>query len=138
MLFENAVAGRQAHPGAFANFLRGEERFEQTLLGAFVHAAAGVGHLQANEIAGRGFGIVHGVSVIDRNDAGGDRQLSAVGHRVARVDDEVHDDLLDTANIRFDRRQSRRVVALEVDILADQAREHAAQLLDQVVEIDGL
>ena len=56
-------------------------------------------------------------------------------HGVARVDRQVHDDLLDLAGIGLDR-ASRARDHHEVDVLADQAGEHLQVFGDDLVEVD--
>jgi hypothetical protein len=72
-------------------------------------------------------------------DVGGlQSQLPSGGHGVARVDDQVHDDLFDLPGIRLDGPESIRGCSHDQNVLADQAAEHFVQVLDQHVEVDHL
>ena len=78
------------------------------------------------------------MAAIRRGIAGFDRQAPALGHRVARVDDEVHDDLLDLSGVDP---VSGRVALLRDrhhDVLADDAPQHRLDLLQRDVEVDHL
>ena len=44
MLFDDAVDGGQAQPGAFANILGGEKGFKDVFQSGRVHPTAGVDH----------------------------------------------------------------------------------------------
>ena len=45
MVLDGAVHGCQAHPCAFAQFLGGEERFEDTFSGGIVHTRTGIDYV---------------------------------------------------------------------------------------------
>ena len=108
MLLDNAIDGGQAQAGALADFLGGEKRLEEMAQGGVVHAAAGVGDAQADEMAGAGFGIDHAGDGFEDAGSGADGQASAVGHGVAGVDGEVDQDLFDHADVGVNGGQVRR------------------------------
>ena len=62
------------------------------------------------------------------------QQSAALRHRVARIDHQVEDHLLHHARVGLDMRQRRGVMALQVNILADDPVEHLGQVGDDVVQ----
>jgi hypothetical protein len=63
-----------------------------------------------------------------------DRQEAASGHRIARVDEEVNQHLLELSAIAT-RLTERRVQADgDRDVLAEQPLEHCVRVIDDVVE----
>ena len=70
--------------------------------------------------------------------AGLDDQAAAVGHRVARVDRQVDDHLLELAGVGPDAAESgARGRVSSVDVLADDAPQHPLHVGDQRVQVDG-
>ena len=67
--------------------------------------------------------------------AHGDRHQTAVGHRVARVDDEVHDDLLQLSRIGLDRRARRVQLEDQLDPFSEQRAEHGRQVLHDLAHV---
>ena len=65
-------------------------------------------------------------------------QLAAARHRIARIDGEVHDDLLEQRRVGRDLRKLTLTRTFELDRLAEDAPQHRHQLLDHVPEIDPL
>src|SRR2546427_8906720 len=95
--------GREPEPGALPRLLRGEVRLEETRLGDAVHADARVADDQHD--------VGPGVQRLDG-------QPTALGHRVPRVYDKVHDDLAeltvvdrDTTHTGIEARDQRDVGA---------------------------
>jgi hypothetical protein len=60
----------------------------------------------------------------------------ALRHGVACVDGEVHQDLLDLAAVGLDLAEVGRDVDLDLDVLADQALDHADEAADDLAEIE--
>ena len=76
-----------------------------------------------------------GVAAVEFHVRRFDRQPSAVGHRVARVDHQIQQYLLDLARVclhaaKFSARQERHV-----NVFADHAREHPDHSRDRVVHV---
>ena len=67
---------------------------------------------------------------------GFDAQLSALGHRVARVHRKVHDDLFDLAHVRANRAEVARQIDCEIDVFADQPRNQLAHFFHDGIQID--
>ena len=65
-----------------------------------------------------------------------DRHGPALGHRVSRVDREIHDDLLDLVRIGACGREVVRQDGLELDILGDQRPEHLVEVQHHAVHVD--
>ena len=64
------------------------------------------------------------------------RHAPAAGHRVSRIDDEVHHDLLQLTAIGERQRERGRQRQRDVDVLADQPAEHAGHVRDQAVHVE--
>ena len=107
LCLNDAEDGREAEARALAGFLGREERLEHARARRAVHADAGVGDREHHVRAGRDAKVRGSEFGIELDVGGLDRQRSTVGHRVARVDDEVHHDLLDLSGVREDRRRDR-------------------------------
>ena len=64
--------------------------------------------------------------------------MAAIGHGVARIDREVHDDLLELQLIDLDRPQVAAVHNLEIDLLADQPAQHDGEVAEHFAKIENL
>ena len=58
--------------------------------------------------------------------------MAALGHRVARVDDEVHDHLFELVEIRLHEPKIAAVLDVEIDLLADEAAHEHLQIGEHV------
>ena len=137
MFLDDAVNHRKAEAGAFHAF-GSEEGLENAVLDFFGNAAAGI--LDGN----------HGVAVPggDASDElqrawsghlrmGGQVDGSALGHGIAGIDAEIHNDLFHLGGVCMDRQGARSQVHGETDILPDNAAQHTGHLPEVVVEIKG-
>ena len=84
-LDHDAVHGRKAQSGSFAQFLGSKEGFENSTLGSLVYSSPGIVDDQANVVAGKylaadGFRLRGHFEVL-----GADLDHAAIEHRVARV-----------------------------------------------------
>ena len=86
--------------------------------------------------SGRHVRAAHGLRRGHDLQGGLDHETAAVGHRVAGVDGQVHQHLLDLAGIGLDRARFADGADVELEILADQAPQHAIHLADDRVQID--
>ena len=111
-LLDEAVDRRKPEPGALALLLGGEERLED-LAQVLGRDAAAVVLDHERGIIARGHDVGAAMLEIarDRDPAGGDRDppapIAAITDRVARVDREVDDHLLELRRIGAHRRRGR-------------------------------
>jgi len=83
------------------------------------HADAGVAHGELHPVAGARLGAALAVQVVQLQVAGLDTQGAAVGHGVAGVHRQVHDDLVDLGRIDEHRPEPLGKVKLEPHVLTD-------------------
>jgi hypothetical protein len=62
--------------------------------------------------------------------------VAALRHRVARVDREVHEHLLQVSGVGADGPERLGQVGSDLDLLADDAPEHSLQPTHDAVEVD--
>src|ERR1700736_2687294 len=98
-LLHDAVDHGEPQAGAAANLLRGEERLEDLEPRRLLHADAGIAHREQRVLARYQWPVRLGVLLVERHLLRLDGQLSPGRHRVARVDGEVHDDLLELTGV---------------------------------------
>ena len=135
-LLDDPVDRREAEARAVPERLRGEERLEDVRERLGVHADAGVADGEHHVRADDGVGVLGDVLLVELDVRRVDREQPAVGHRVARVDGEVHEDLLELVRVGEHGIQGRRERRDELDVLADQSREHRRQAGDDVVQLE--
>ena len=99
------------------------------------HPAPGVAHDNLRVPSGCGlrvftteFGVVDDVSSLDR-------QAAAVRHRIARIQRQIHEHLLDLAGIRFHASKRRRQHHRDLDLLTDQPAQHLTRLLHHGIAV---
>src|SRR5687767_7043194 len=95
MLLYDAIHGSQSQPGAFPDFLGRKKRVEN--MGDIFrgNAAASVNHAQTHVKASPKFWIQTSVCVFYGFESCSDRKASTLGHGVACINREVHEDLID-------------------------------------------
>ena len=126
---------RQAETGPLADLLGGEERLEEMRLHVFGHADAVVAYAKPDVVAG-GTECSPGTIAASTVAISSTRESAAARQRVARVDHQVEDDLLDVVRIHQDDAclfESHR----QLDILADHARQHVVEGGDRRAELDA-
>src|SRR5437868_14211609 len=74
--------------------------------------------------------------LIDIDDGRPQRQRSAVGHRIARVDNEVHENLLDLTAVGAYACACRAQLDHETDVLADQRAQQITDIFDDAIQLD--
>jgi hypothetical protein len=130
------VHSREPETRPLSHLFRREERLEDVFERLRLDARSGVGHLEA-DVDSRLDGRVLGrVALVDAFRARTDRQRAAARHCVAGVDGEIDDDLLELAAVGDDRRQERVGNDADLDLLADQPREHRRQAGDDLVQVE--
>jgi len=124
VVVDDAVHHRQAHSGASADLLGREERLEHSRANRFVDAAAGVGDGERRPSAAHGRAARRaGAGVRAEGEVEADR--AEVDDRVARVDAQVEEHLLDLDRVGEHRRRRR----IERRAQRDRARQRRAQQL---------
>jgi hypothetical protein len=67
-----------------------------------------------------------------------DHQRPALGHSIARIGGQVHDDLLDLHRIRLDSSQFLARNKRQFDVFPDQARQHFCDFFNDYVQVEQL
>ncbi len=100
--------------------LRREERLEDAGPGRRVHARSPVSRHREHDVAARrDVEVLARVGLVEPASVGLDRQPSALRHGVARVDGEVHDDLLELGRVGADAgRAWLAATQSQIDVLA--------------------
>ena len=137
VLFNDSVNRGESKAGTLADFLRRKERFEKVAEDFGFDAATSIGDGETNEGTRAGFRIILGDFGRDISGAGFDDQLSTTRHRIAGIDAEIDDDLLDGATVGMNLRQIGTAIGFEKDVFADEFPEHCAGALDDFAEIDA-
>ena len=138
MLLDDAIDSGQTQAGSFANLFGGEEWLKNAAHRRHIHPAPGIAHLQADKRAWPRLGVGLHEALVQFDQSGADRQCATFRHRIARIDGEVHDDLLDHARVRLDRGQFRRRNKLERDRFTQQTLEHLGQVADHIPQVERL
>src|SRR5262249_14529980 len=98
-LFDDSVYRGQAEASALAGFFGGEERLKNTGENLLAHPTAGVGNCQTNVVARMRFGSVLAIVSVEMGTRNFESELSAAGHGVARIHNQVHNHLLELSGI---------------------------------------
>lgn len=101
-LADDSLACGQAKAGAFAARLGRKEGLEKPRPDFLAHSGAVVVHGQHDVFPGDGGRRVAGGRAVEAGIGGLDGQHAAVGHGVARVDDQVHQHLPHMAGVGLD------------------------------------
>src|ERR1043165_9605947 len=131
----NAEDCGQTEARPFPDRLCREERFENAGQNLCIHAIAGIGESETNEITITLFGIHRRWSPMDRLERSGDTKFSTVWHRVACIDREVHRNLIHHAGISVDRRKARLWLKFNLHMLAHETFEHLDRIVQRVIQI---
>src|ERR1043166_1123147 len=126
---------RQAQTGAFAWFLGGEERLENSLDHASGNSSPGIHDLNEHIGSGLGFGIL-GRGLVEPEVLGFQSQLAALRHGIAGVDAQIEQDLVQLGNIGSERPEVSRNAGLDPDALGKGFLHDFQHLLDEVPELD--
>ncbi len=129
-----AVYGGQAQAGSFAAILGGEKRFEDVHLRFVVHAVSAVAHRKQNVRPGLHVGMARDPRFVQIGIFGVNGQLTAAGHGVACVENQIHDDLFHLRRVGAHISQLRIQVQHQTDIFAEHGRQQFGQLRDQGVK----
>ena len=129
---------RQTQAGALSDRLGGEERVEGLGQGLGRHAGAVVRDAHHHVLAGSDIGVHGRVTRVELTRRRLHADHAAARHRVARVDGQVEQGVLDLVAVGLDGRQSGLQQQFELDVLADAAPEHVLHLGDQAVDLERL
>src|SRR5579872_4617219 len=137
-LLDNAIDRRKAKSRAFAHFFGGKKRHEHLVADRLRYARPVIDKFDKHVVGGR-----HSLGVVAGALCGGDvgaaqLQMAAIGHGVARIDREVHDDLLELQLIDLDRPQVAAVHNLETNLLTDQPAQHDGKVAQHFAKIENL
>ena len=138
VLFDDAINCGQPQAGAFPHLLGGKKWFKDAAQVLRSDTAAVVGCRQRNEPASAGPRMLSKVAGVQVLDGDFNRELAAAGHSVPRVDRQVQEDLFHHASIGFDQRRLGKVIELQRDILAEDARQHFGHVADHFIEVQAL
>ncbi len=137
VLLHRAVHRREPQAGAFAGRLGGVERLEDPLQRLAVHPVSGIGHRQ-HHVPARDHRHVRMSLQTVRPQLGVpalDQQVPSLRHRVAGVEDQVHQHLLQLALIGFDEAGVGCQTGFQDDSLAAQRTQHRHQVVEQRAQV---
>src|SRR5882724_11099808 len=129
------VYRRQTQTGSLALFLGGEKRLENVSLSFRVHAGPGVRNCEKDVLSWLHHRVRRPVQVIQFDIRGLNGKTAALGHGVARIHREVHDDLFHLAGVRANRSQISRTADNQLDVFANQTRNELAHFFDDGIQI---
>ena len=127
-LLHDAINGRKPQPRSLARVLgriEGLENLPEVFLG---NTAASIRHLDQQIFAGRHQRMIERAGIFFRHIGRADRELAAVRHGVARIDSQVHDDLLKLVLVNLDEPQIAAMHDLEFNLFGQQPRQKILQL----------
>ena len=101
-------------------------------------AGAGVLHFDQHVFADRHALVLELRALVGADIGGAQRELAALRHRVAGVDPEIDDDLLELREVGLHRPQVALRHGVERDALADQPLEQHVQVVNHLAEVDDL
>ena len=137
-LFDKAVHHRQAQAGARAGGLGGEKGLKSLGRHLGRHAAAGVADRQQHVLAGADIAVLVGVGIVQRRIRHLDGQLARALHRVAGVDRQVEDRVLDLGRVHGGGPQPAGHDGLDLDGVANRAAHHVLKPQHQFADVDDL
>ena len=137
-LLDDAVHRGQTEPGAAVHGLRREERLEDPLERRGVHSLTRVLHAEHHVRSGHGLALRAEIVARER-DVGGDQLDAApVRHGVTRVDEQIHEHLIDLGGIGQHRARVDVGQERHRDVLAEQPLEHRQHGADLLVHVQAL
>ena len=138
MQFDDFPGHCKAEAGSLADFLGGEEGLEDLLLHVFRNARAVVLDLDDDIVGGdNGFFIVaRAVPRVGIRRAQLDP--SAFGHGVARIHDEIDDDLFELVEVGLHEPQVASVLEIDLDLFAHEATQENLEVGQDIAELQDL
>ena len=133
VLRDDAEDRGEAHTRALVRLLGREERFEDVVLHVPADALARVGNGEHDEVAGPAFRVAVQVRIGQGEFGRRNHQTAAAHHRVAGVDREIEEDLLELGRIGLDVGEApNRPAVVEPDVLAEQPLEHRRHVVNDL------
>ena len=136
MLADDPVDRGEPQPGSAPGFLGREEGLEDVLQHRRGNPNPRVGDADARVGAGRHRAAARDRARLGHVSIGADRDHAALRHGVARVDDKVHDHLLELDRIDPQPTKGIAQLQLEPDVVAHEPPEHFLQVADGRVQVD--
>jgi hypothetical protein len=137
-LLYDAVHRGQAQTRSLAHFFRRKKRIKDLCLDGRAHTDPNVTNCQHHTGAGWGVCCFRDSAAIQFDIQRLDDQFTALGHGIAGVDREIHDDLFHLSAIRADPTQPGIEGENGLDILAEQMRQHLPEIIDHGIQVqDG-
>ena len=136
-LFDDAVNGRETQTGAASTFLCSVEGLEDVHDGPAIHAHTGVGNREHDVAAGLHADMVFGVARIEIGVSSLHNQAAAIGHGVAGVYHQIHDDLLDLCGVSLHFANVFRDVRDHLHVIVHQPAQQLIQIENDAIEVDG-
>src|SRR5260370_6768253 len=134
-LFQHTVDHRQSQSRSMAGPFGSEKRFKDARQYRCVHAHPRVGNDKQGVRPGRGSHVEPHKIIVQLDVLGFQRESSALGHRVARVDAEIHQHLFELSGICSYRRQSLRQRHFDLDVFSNDPLQHLQEVSNDVVQI---
>src|ERR1700733_4385693 len=126
-LLDDAVDGGETETRALSHFLGGKKWLENVRLNFGVHAGARVSDRDHDVEAGNDVSAIFAIFYF---------QKAAARHGIARVNSEIHDDLIDLTAVGLHSAEIRSADDRQFNIFADETAEHFFNVRDDCVEID--
>ena len=137
-LFDDAVYRRKTQARAPAAFLCCIERLENMRQRVRADPHSGIGHAEHHILPRFDRGLIVGKRTVELDVFCFNPQLAPVGHRVARIHDQIQDDLFDLTGISFHGAQILFHPRSHLDRLAHQAPHHLVHAQDDRVQVEQL
>ena len=133
-LLDDAVDGGQAQARALAHRLGGEEGIEDLALDLLGHADAGIGHFDADIVAGRHDRGAQRRRLGHRLVGGLDGDGAALRHGVAGIDHQIDDGVAKLRLVGMNRPEIVAALHIQADAFAHQPAQHLGQFADRVAQ----
>src|SRR5581483_2546208 len=136
-LLNDSVNDGEAESGAFAEFFRGEERLEDSLLCVGVHSHSGIADREHDILSWLyAMGDSDGVLAIDACICSADLQRAALRHCVASVDCKIHDEVLEFSPVHLHRPQLGIEISHELDGRTKDTAEHVRHVFYNLIHVE--
>ena len=131
-LFYNAIHHGEAETGALSDVLGGKKRFEDFVFYFRRDAMSEILDLDCDIIGWNQRCLIE-TGAFGRHDiAGPQDDLAALRHRVARIDDQIDEDMLELVDIGLDEPEVAAVAQLEIDFFADKPAHQHLQIGEHI------